>query len=86
MRLEDSLNYETLLWDVKDQVARVTLNRPEVLHALNSKVFNELESVFVALAGDVRVRVILLTGGREGVCGRGRHQRDRTDRCRDWGG
>ena len=43
-----ALNYETLLCEVKDQVATVTLNRPQVLHALNAKVFNELEAVFVA--------------------------------------
>jgi enoyl-CoA hydratase len=60
-----TVNYETLLCEVKDQVARVTLNRPEVLHALNSKVFNELEQVFMALVGDVGVRVILLTGAGE---------------------
>lgn len=59
------MNYETLLCEVKGQIATVTLNRPQVLHALNSKVFDELESVFVALAEDVGVRVILLTGAGE---------------------
>jgi len=59
------VNYETLLCEVKDQIARVTLNRPQVLHALNAMVFNELEQVFMALTGDVRVRVILLTGAGE---------------------
>jgi enoyl-CoA hydratase len=56
------MKYETLLCDVKEQVARVTLDRPQVLHALNSRVFNELEAVFMALAKDLEVRVILLTG------------------------
>ena len=37
------MSYETLLCEVKDHVGRVTLNRPEVLNALNAKVFNELE-------------------------------------------
>jgi enoyl-CoA hydratase len=59
------VNYETLLCEVKDQIGRVTLNRPEVLHALNAKVFNELEQVFMALVGDVGVRVILVTGAGE---------------------
>ena len=59
------MNYETLLCEVKDQVARVTLNRPEVLNALNAKVFNELEQVFMTLVADVGVRVILLTGAGE---------------------
>ena len=59
------VNYETLLCEVKDQVARVTLNRPQVLHALNAKVFHELEAVMRALAEDPEVRVILLTGAGE---------------------
>jgi enoyl-CoA hydratase len=59
------VNYETLLCEVKDQIAKVTLNRPEVMNALNSKVFNDLEHVFMTLAGDVDVRVILLTGAGE---------------------
>jgi enoyl-CoA hydratase len=59
------VNYETLLCDVKDHVARVTLNRPQVLNALNSTVFNELEKVLMALVADVEVRVILLTGAGE---------------------
>jgi enoyl-CoA hydratase len=61
----DTVNYETLLCEVKDQVARVTLNRPQVLNALNSTVFNELERLFMALMDDVDVRVILLTGAGE---------------------
>ena len=59
------VNYETLLCEVKEQVARVTLNRPEVLNALNARVFNELEQVFMTLVADMGVRVVLLTGAGE---------------------
>lgn len=59
------MNYETLLCEVKDHVAKVTLNRPQVLNALNSTVFNELEQSFMKLVGDEAVRVILLTGAGE---------------------
>lgn len=59
------VSYETLLCEVKEQVATVTLNRPQVLHALNSTVFNELEQVFMTLTRDAGVRVILLTGAGE---------------------
>ncbi len=59
------MSYETLLCEVKDLVATVTLNRPKVLHALNSQVFDELESGFRTLAADPAVRVILLTGSGE---------------------
>ncbi len=59
------MGYETLLCEVREQVATVTLNRPKVLHALNTQVFDELEAVFQLLAADSVVRVILLTGSGE---------------------
>lgn len=59
------MSYETLLYEVQDHIALVTLNRPKVLHALNSQVFDELETVFRALAEDPDVRVILLAGSGE---------------------
>ena len=71
----DATAYETLLCDVREQIATVTLNRPKVLHALNAQVFDELEAVFTALSKDAEVRVILLTGaGEKSLCGRCRHQ------------
>ena len=59
------MGYETLLCEVREQIATVTLNRPKVLHALNEQTFDELETVFQALAADHAVRVILLTGAGE---------------------
>lgn len=59
------MSYETLLCEVNDGNATVTLNRPKVLNALNSQVFDELEQVFTRLRDDASVRVILLTGGGE---------------------
>ena len=59
------MDYETLLCEVLDQVATVTLSRPRVLHALNTQVFDELEAVFQILAANSAVRVILLTGSGE---------------------
>lgn len=46
-------------------VATVTLDRPEVLHALDAAMFDELERAFAELAADASVRVILLTGSGE---------------------
>lgn len=46
-------------------VATVTLNRPEVLHALDRTMFDELERAFRELAADASARVILLTGSGE---------------------
>jgi enoyl-CoA hydratase len=59
------MTYETLLYEVRDQLATITLNRPKVLHALNAQVFDELEHVFRAMTSGADVRVILLTGSGE---------------------
>src|SRR6201996_8270943 len=46
-------------------IATVTLDRPEVLHALDAVMFDELERAFAELTADTNVRVILLTGSGE---------------------
>lgn len=56
---------ETLLCEIKDQIATVTINRTHVLNALNVQVFTDLEYVFTQLAKDPEVRVLCLTGAGE---------------------
>jgi enoyl-CoA hydratase len=57
--------YENLLLDVKDQIARITFNRPSVLNALNFKTVEELGDCLDALRHDDSVRVLILTGAGE---------------------
>ncbi len=63
--MSDVSQFATLLLGVDGPIATVTLNRPEVLHALNAPMFDELERVFAALDADDSVRVVLLTGAGE---------------------
>lgn len=63
--MSHAMNTETLLCDITDQVATVTLNRPDVLNALNAQVFEDLKSLFTALAKDAGARIILITGAGE---------------------
>jgi enoyl-CoA hydratase len=46
-------------------IATVTLDRPEVLHALDAAMFDELERAFTELTANPKVLVILLTGSGE---------------------
>ena len=54
--------YDTLLLTISGAVATVTLNRPDVLNALNTQVFNDLEAVFTLAKKDLSVRVVIVTG------------------------
>lgn len=58
----DSTTLTTLHCTLDGAVATITLDRPEVLHALNARMFDELEHLFITLAADPAIRVVLLTG------------------------
>jgi enoyl-CoA hydratase/carnithine racemase len=57
--------YENLLYDVKDQIARITFNRPNVLNVLNPKTIDEFGDCLNAARRDDSVRVLILTGAGE---------------------
>ena len=54
--------FETLLYDCRNHIATVTLNRPKVLNALNAKVLEELESLFADITENSSIRAVLITG------------------------
>src|SRR5208282_2844514 len=57
--------YETLLYDKRNAIGYVKINRLEKLNALNRKVMEELFDCFQALQIDEEVRVVILTGSGE---------------------
>ncbi|HEY4378138.1 MAG TPA: enoyl-CoA hydratase/isomerase family protein [Acidimicrobiales bacterium] len=54
--------YESLLYDVTDHVARITIDRAEKRNSLSWTVMTELREAFVAAKADDEVRVVVLTG------------------------
>jgi enoyl-CoA hydratase len=54
--------YSTLLFDLADGIARVTINRPDKLNALNATVIAELAEAATRIEEDGDVRAVLLTG------------------------
>ena len=54
--------YETVLYAVEEQVATITLNRPDVLNAQNDVLRRELTEIFTALLTDDDVKVAVITG------------------------
>lgn len=57
--------FETIAYERVSDIATVTLHRPDVLNALNTTMFDELQRVFALLAADTTVRVVLLSGSGE---------------------
>ena len=60
--MNDPIVFKTLHCTLDGAVATISLDRPEVLHAINGTMFDELESLFISLAADSAIRVVLLTG------------------------
>ncbi len=56
------MTYQTLLFEVKDGVAVVTINRPDKLNALNDQVMAELADAAERIATDPAIQGAILTG------------------------
>ena len=57
--------YENILFEKKDGVAYLTLNRPDRLNALNSAVLKELDEALAEIDGDAEIRVLVVKGAGE---------------------
>ncbi len=53
---------ETVLYERRDRVAVVTLNRPEVLNAFDRALAQDLREAMIRAAGDRQARVVVLRG------------------------
>ncbi len=63
-----NVQYETLLVDVAEHVATVTLNRPDVRNAFNETMIAEVSAAFTALGARDDVRAIVLAGNGKAFC------------------
>ncbi|MBC7347231.1 MAG: enoyl-CoA hydratase/isomerase family protein [Clostridia bacterium] len=62
--------FNDLLWECRDNIGYLTLNRPQVRNALSLKTMEELAEA-VSLAADPAVRVLVITGAGEAFCAGG---------------
>lgn len=58
-------NYQTIIVETKDRVGTITLNRPEALNALNSKLIGELDCALSGLDCDDDIGAIVITGSEK---------------------
>jgi 2-(1,2-epoxy-1,2-dihydrophenyl)acetyl-CoA isomerase len=59
---------DNVLYDVRDGLATVTLNRPEAMNALDTETKNELRDALREAAADQGVRAVLLTAEGRAFC------------------
>ena len=59
------MTFENILFEKKNSIAYVTVNRPKVLNALNMATMEELRAAFTDIKNDAGVRVAILTGSGE---------------------
>jgi 2-(1,2-epoxy-1,2-dihydrophenyl)acetyl-CoA isomerase len=65
------MTYKCLIYEVKDGVATLTLNRPERLNALGDTLRDDLQDAVTRASEDPDVRVMIVTGAGKGFCSGG---------------
>ena len=61
-------SFETLLYEKRGTVARISFNRPQVLNAYNVQMRDDLSQALSAVADDAEVQALLVTGEGRGFC------------------
>lgn len=65
------MSYQTILFDMTDGIARLTLNRPDRLNSFNTTMHAEVRSVLASMEspdGESAARVLVITGAGRGFC------------------
>ncbi|MEZ4494880.1 MAG: enoyl-CoA hydratase/isomerase family protein [Dehalococcoidia bacterium] len=62
------MTYENLILDRHEQVAVITLNRPEKLNALSRDLQDEMRAAAAEVKGDDSIRAVIWTGAGRGFC------------------
>jgi len=62
------MSQDTVLFERREGIARVTLNRPDVLNSFNDGMFGRLQAIVGEIAADRKVRAVYLTGAGRGFC------------------
>jgi len=62
------MNYEAIIYEKRNGIAKITLNRPEALNALNRAMITEIGNALEDAEKDNAVRVVVLTGKGRAFC------------------
>jgi 1,4-dihydroxy-2-naphthoyl-CoA synthase len=59
------MSYQAIVYDVRNHIGYVTLNRPQVLNAVNQQMRREIIDVCARMRADSEVRACIFTGAGE---------------------
>jgi len=60
--------FETILFDISDRVASITLNRPDKLNSFTAHMHEELREAMQQIRSAPDLRALLITGSGRGFC------------------
>ena len=59
---------DEILVNQTENIATVTINRPDVKNAITSQMWDELTDIFTELGSDDSVRAVVVTGAGDDFC------------------
>jgi 2-(1,2-epoxy-1,2-dihydrophenyl)acetyl-CoA isomerase len=62
------MSYETILFEVNNGIANLTLNRPDVFNAFNEQLSADVNDALKKTAKDKSIRVLVITGAGKAFC------------------
>jgi 2-(1,2-epoxy-1,2-dihydrophenyl)acetyl-CoA isomerase len=62
------MDYQTIILEKSDEIATITLNRPQKRNAFNSRLLGEFVDATEDAAGDTAVKVLIITGAGSAFC------------------
>ena len=62
------MEYQNLIYEVRDNIAIITLNRPKAMNSLSTALLTELNDVFDSMAKDRSILGVILTGEGKAFC------------------
>lgn len=60
--------YETIRYEAEGRIATITLNRPQVLNAVNAQMHEDLRGALKEMGGNPDIRCLILTGEGRAFC------------------
>jgi 2-(1,2-epoxy-1,2-dihydrophenyl)acetyl-CoA isomerase len=60
--------WETIIFEMSEGVATLTLNRPDRLNSLNARMHEEIAAALGSVESDPAIRALLVTGAGRGFC------------------